>query len=165
MSSTDLSPPAEFRRSDRPSFIGQVWAGFGTAVAWLDGHGRMAWFAAIVASFIVAPPLGVVLLLFVIGTGRMFSRHRDHSWGRACASRSARRDAVRSAGMAMRSSGNAAFDTYKAETLRRLEDEQRAFEDFLTRLREAKDKAEFDQFMDERARKARNGQDGDQDAA
>jgi hypothetical protein len=40
--------------------------------------------------------------------------------------------------------------------LRRLEEEQRAFEDFLARLREAKDKAEFDQFMDARARKPRN---------
>lgn len=55
---------------------------------------------------------------------------------------------------AMRSSGNAAFDAYKTETLRRLEEEQENFEAFLTRLREAKDKAEFDQFMDDRARKA-----------
>lgn len=54
----------------------------------------------------------------------------------------------------MHSSGNSAFDSYRDETLRRLEDEQRSFEDFMQRLREAKDKAEFDQFMDERAHKA-----------
>jgi hypothetical protein len=48
------------------------------------------------------------------------------------------------------SSGNRAFDEYRAETLRRLEDEQREFHDFLVRLREAKDKAEFDQFMAQR---------------
>lgn len=48
------------------------------------------------------------------------------------------------------SSGNHAFDEYKAETLRRLEDEQREFLGFLERLRHAKDKAEFDQFMAER---------------
>jgi hypothetical protein len=47
-------------------------------------------------------------------------------------------------------SGNHAFDEYKAETLRRLEDEQREFFGFLERLRHAKDKAEFDQFMAER---------------
>jgi hypothetical protein len=47
-------------------------------------------------------------------------------------------------------SGNHAFDEYRAETLRRLEQEQREFQDFLTRLRTAKDKAEFDQFMSER---------------
>jgi hypothetical protein len=48
------------------------------------------------------------------------------------------------------SSGNHAFDDYKAETLRRLEDEQREFLEFLERLRHAKDKAEFDQFMADR---------------
>lgn len=53
------------------------------------------------------------------------------------------------------SSGNSAFDAYKAETLRRLEEEQAAFEGFLNRLREAKDKQEFDAFMDDRARTPR----------
>jgi hypothetical protein len=48
------------------------------------------------------------------------------------------------------SSGNRAFDEYRAETLRRLEDEQKEFAAFLDRLRFAKDKAEFDQFMTER---------------
>jgi hypothetical protein len=51
---------------------------------------------------------------------------------------------------APRSSGNHAFDEYRTETLRRLEEEQREFRDFLDRLRFAKDKAEFDQFMAER---------------
>jgi hypothetical protein len=49
-----------------------------------------------------------------------------------------------------RSSGNRAFDEYRAETLRLLEEEQRDFHDFLDRLRHAKDKTEFDQFMAER---------------
>lgn len=44
-------------------------------------------------------------------------------------------------------SGNRTFDEYRADTLRRLEQEQREFQDFLARLRMAKDKAEFDQFM------------------
>ena len=48
------------------------------------------------------------------------------------------------------SSGNHAFDEYRAETLRRLEEEQKEFTSFLDRLRFAKDKAEFDQFMAER---------------
>lgn len=48
------------------------------------------------------------------------------------------------------SSGNKAFDDYRAETLKRLEDEQREFKDFLERLRFAKDRSEFDQFMNER---------------
>jgi hypothetical protein len=48
------------------------------------------------------------------------------------------------------SSGNRAFDEYRADTLRRLEEEQKAFAAYLDRLRFAKDKAEFDQFMAER---------------
>jgi hypothetical protein len=47
-------------------------------------------------------------------------------------------------------SGNIAFDEYRAETLKRLEEEQKEFTGFLQRLRRAKDKAEFDQFMFER---------------
>lgn len=46
--------------------------------------------------------------------------------------------------------GNAAFDAYRAETLKRLEEEHREFLDFLQKLREARDKAEFDQFMQQR---------------
>jgi hypothetical protein len=46
-----------------------------------------------------------------------------------------------------RSGGNRSFDEYRAETLRRLEEEQCEFRGFLDRLRHAKDKAEFDQFI------------------
>ena len=49
-----------------------------------------------------------------------------------------------------RTSGNRAFDEYRAETLRRLEEEHRAFQEYLDRLRMAKDRAEFEQFMAER---------------
>ena len=53
------------------------------------------------------------------------------------------------------SSGNASFDAYRAEMLKRLEQEQGRFEDFLHRLRDAKDKVEFEEFMEDRARVAR----------
>lgn len=49
------------------------------------------------------------------------------------------------------SSGNASFDAYRGNMLARLEQEQDKFEGFLTRLRDAKDKSEFDSFMEERA--------------
>ena len=48
------------------------------------------------------------------------------------------------------SSGNAAFDEYRAETIKRLEDEQKEFVEYLEKLRQAKDKQEFDQFMADR---------------
>ena len=56
------------------------------------------------------------------------------------------------------SSGNRAFDEYRTETLRRLEDEQREFREFLDRLRVAKDKTEFDAFMAERRNRPDTGQ-------
>ena len=46
--------------------------------------------------------------------------------------------------------GNHAFDEYRDETLRRLEEEAEHFKGFLDKLRMAKDKAEFEQFMTER---------------
>lgn len=48
-------------------------------------------------------------------------------------------------------SGNASFDAYRHDMLKRLEREQHNFEGFLSRLRDAKDQTEFDDFMDERA--------------
>ena len=60
------------------------------------------------------------------------------------------RDRVRGNWWGQPSSGNRAFDDYRAGTLRRLEDEQREFKEFLKRLRVAKDRAEFDEFMNDR---------------
>ena len=52
---------------------------------------------------------------------------------------------------APQTSGNASFDAYRSDMLARLETEQTHFENFLGRLRDAKDKSEFDKFMDDRA--------------
>ena len=46
--------------------------------------------------------------------------------------------------------GQSAFEEYRAETLLRLDQEQKDFQEFLGNLRTAKDKAEFDQFVAER---------------
>jgi hypothetical protein len=58
---------------------------------------------------------------------------------------------------AERSTGNRAFDAYRAEMLRRLEEDQRDFAEYLDHLRHAKDQAEFDQFLAERARRRSEG--------
>ena len=105
---------------------------------WLDERGKGAWIAAMILGFIVFWPVGLALLAYMIWSKRMFNR--------SCARRTQMR-------AAFKSSGNTAFDAYKHDTLRRLEEEQDAFEAFLQRLRDAKDKAEFDQFMDERTEK------------
>lgn len=41
------------------------------------------------------------------------------------------------------SSGNAAFDQFRDETLRRLEEEQKGFGEFMERLKRARDQEEF----------------------
>jgi hypothetical protein len=114
------------------------------AELWLDERGKGAWIAAMVLGFIFIWPVGLALLGYMIWSKRMFNGN--------CA----RRRMHHLHHHNFRSSGNSAFDAYKAETLRRLEDEQAAFESFLQRLREAKDKTEFDQFMEDRARDAQS---------
>lgn len=123
----------------------------------LDSYGKPAWIALTVLGFMVWWPLGLAILAFSIGSGRMgCSRHREFgNWQEQ--GRAAFRDAFDgrwgrggSWGRGFRPSGNRAFDEYREETLRRLEDEEREFKDFLERLRQAKDKAEFDQFMADR---------------
>ena len=52
--------------------------------------------------------------------------------------------------------GNASFDAYRTDMMERLEKEQDNFENFLERLRSAKDKGEFDQFMEDRAEAAKS---------
>ena len=54
---------------------------------------------------------------------------------------------------AQKTSGNASFDAYRSDMIERLEVEQENFENFLGRLRDAKDKSEFDDFMDARAKR------------
>jgi hypothetical protein len=101
---------------------------FSACENWMDRRGKGAWIAAMILGFIF------------FWSDRMFSK--SHSCSRSKSFY--RRDA---------SSGNAAFDAYKADTLRRLEEEQQQFEAFMNRLRAAKDQSEFDEFMKDRSRK------------
>ncbi len=129
---------------------GGITTWFRRATDWLDSKGRGAWIGAMVLGFVFVWPVGLALVFYITLTNRwskdMFNRS-------ACAHR---RGAHHWGPQAMKPSGNSAFDAYKAEMLRRLEDEQTAFEGFLQRLRDAKDKSEFDAFMDDRARASRD---------
>jgi hypothetical protein len=117
-------------------------------------------------------PLGLLMLGFLIARGRFgFWRHyagdgpmldwqhRGDRWERKIARMQDKMERMRGRMDRFRSrsdwfgpasSGNNAFDEYRSETLKRLEDEQREFKEFLGRLRFAKDRAEFDQFMADR---------------
>ena len=145
-----------------------------TLVDRIDDFGRTGWIAVTVLSFMLFWPVGLVVLGFLYGSGRMGCWHHDQGdrWQRR-ADRMQRgidrmqqgMERMQAAAERFRgawqsrpaqgpgpqgSSGNRAFDEYRADTLRRLEDEQREFMEFLDRLRHAKDKGEFDQFMAER---------------
>jgi hypothetical protein len=124
----------------------------------------------IVLGFLWWWPVGLLLLGFMIarrksgwrrlhyaGDGHMFDReHGCGRWERKMTRMRDKMEIMRSRMDSVRSgrdwfgpstSGNRAFDDYRAETLKRLEEEQREFKDFLDHLRVAKDRAEFDQFM------------------
>jgi len=130
----------------------------------IDDYGRPAWIALMVVAFILFWPLGLAVLAFLLWSGRMAcSRHgswsdesRRERFERKLSRMRERFEAWtgeradRGAAQTFRPSGNRAFDEYRAETLRRLEEEAGEFRSFLDRLRMAKDKAEFDQFMTER---------------
>jgi Protein of unknown function (DUF2852) len=128
---------------------------------WLDARGRKAWIISMVLGFIVFWPVGLALLAYMIWGKKMFGRtcnqthHNDRRdrWA-AKMERKFERASGGRATYSYGSSGNAAFDSYKDDMLRRLEAEQTAFEAFLQRLRDAKDKSEFDAFMEDRARTA-----------
>ena len=107
----------------------------------LDEYGKGAWIALIIFGFWAFWPLGLVALMFVLFSGRA------RAW--RCGGRGKWHN-MEVRGRGWRTSGNAAFDEYRTETIRRLEDEQKEFVEYLEKLRQAKDKAEFDQFMADR---------------
>ncbi len=118
----------------------------------VDEYGKGAWIALTVLGFCVFWPLGLATLVFLMYSGRtrawkMESRGRwyNTSNGGGCGWGGGWKR-----GSSFGSSGNVAFDEYRRETLKRLEEEQREFTEYLDRLRAAKDKSEFEQFMAER---------------
>jgi hypothetical protein len=115
---------------------------------------------AMVAGFVVFWPLGFIALFLKWKNGEMWrgSSGTAAPWsGFKAPDFSGWNAGWKTQSYGFAGSGNAAFDAYKREQLkrldeerRRLEDEQRAFRDFLERLRQAKDQDEFDRFMAER---------------
>ena len=95
----------------------------------LDEFGKPAWIALTVLGFAVWWPLGLATLAFAIGSGRMMCGMRgrlgrwyntDGDWGHGGGRH-------RRWGARAHTNGNRAFDDYRDETLRRLEEEEREF--------------------------------------
>jgi hypothetical protein len=123
----------------------------GNIVAKIDDYGMAAWIGVMVLSFILFWPVGLAVLAFLIWSGRMacWKHCRAGRWHHEFKERARERWH----GGGRNSSGNWAFDEYRGEMLKRLEEEQEEFKQFLERLRHAKDKSEFDQFMADRGRR------------
>ncbi len=120
----------------------------------LDEVPKAAWIALIILAFIVFWPVGLGLLIYLKWSGRMSCwKHGRYGRWYTPDGRDARqefREWKRRHRWGRPSSGNVAFDEYREETLRKLDDEQREFREYLDKLRSAKDRAEFDQFMADR---------------
>jgi len=118
----------------------------------IDEYGKPAWIVLMVLGFIVFWPIGLGILGYLIWSGRMGCCrkggpgrwHNEDKRASAGGFSGWRRD------HRTPTSGNRAFDDYREQTLKRLEDEHEEFMGFLKNLRHARDKAEFDQFMAER---------------
>ncbi|CAN5288856.1 DUF2852 domain-containing protein [soil metagenome] len=108
-----------------------------------------------VLGFMFFWPLGFIMLAFIIW-GDRWGGFRQHfaemrrDWGSACGPRSGGQGP----------SGNSAFDDYRAQELRRLDEERqklegerREFEDYVRNLRRARDQEEFERFRRERPAK------------
>ena len=96
---------------ERRSLMNTAVRGLERARDWLDERGRVAWIAAMVIGFVLFWPIGLALLAYMIWSKRM-----GCNWGR---------HHHRHRGMGR--TGNTAFDAYREETLKRLEEERDAF--------------------------------------
>ncbi|HZY69065.1 MAG TPA: DUF2852 domain-containing protein [Devosia sp.] len=117
--------------------------------------------ALMVLGFVVWWPLGLAMLAYILW-GEMFGgsaekaeawAHKSKAWCRDQNFKSHKYGSWRSGS----GSGNAAFDDYRAEQLKRLEEERKrldeeinAFHEYMRNLRMAKDREEFDRFMRDR---------------
>ncbi len=144
-------------------------------IARIDGFGRPAWIVLMVLGFIVYWPIGLAVLAYIIWSGRMgcgwhgrpggdieqwrqravervnrAAQHWEHTRTRWEERRERRQRWGGPRGGGLHETGNRAFDEYRAEALRRLEEEAGEFRAFLERLRMARDRAEFDEYMKER---------------
>ena len=122
--------------------------------------------ALMVLGFIIFWPLGLAMLAYILW-GERFGGSAERaeewvkskkSWAKGC------RNHYRGH---RHSSGNVAFDSYREEQLKRLEEERRRldeeiaeFQEYMRNLHMARDREEFDRFMRERGERRHDQNDG-----
>ena len=104
----------------------------------LENIGKPVWLALMVVGFVWWWPAGIAILAYLAWTGRLGAWISIKPWASS-----------------FYGSGNAAFDEHRSAVLSQLEQEQSDFGEFITNLKKAKDRAEFDQFVSRRKRKAK----------
>jgi hypothetical protein len=149
MANTADANTAQFDKWGRPEWAGRPSDNFDSrGFGWHPGR-----IIVTIAAFIIWWPLGLAILAYSLWSRNMgcWSNDRHGRWAdkmdRMQFKMERMRDRMERRGQFASSSGNRAFDDYRTETLRRLEEEQVEFKNFLDRLRHAKDKEEFDAFM------------------
>ena len=131
-------------------------------LAKLDEFGAVAWLAVAAAAALISWPLGLATFAYLAGSGRLYSWRDGRGrlpggWLNLGGGSVGSTPDGTGRGSRAPSSVNQAFDAYRADAISRLEEEGREFQTFLDRLRQARDKAEFDAFMaDRRGRPAGN---------
>ena len=108
-----------------------------------------------VLGFILFWPLGLAMLAYILW-GEYFGGSREKAENWISKQKNWARERRYRSG-SWQTSGNAAFDDYRAEQLKRLEEERRRldddvreFQDYMHNLRKARDREEFDRFMRDR---------------
>lgn len=102
----------------------------------LDNVGKPVWIVLMILGFVFFWPVGLAVFVYMVWAGK-FGKTIWFPWARS-----------------FWSSGNQAFDEHHTEVLRKLQDERDAFDKFIDDLSKAKDKSEFDNFMNARNQKA-----------
>lgn len=112
---------------------------------------------AMVAGFVVFWPLGLLALFLKWKNGEMWRGASDAKAPWANFKKPDFQAWKSATSYGFSGSGNEAFDDYKREQYKRLdeerrklEEEQKAFREFVEKVRRAKDQDEFDRFMTER---------------
>src|SRR5437868_5841837 len=91
---------------------------------------KPAWIALMILGFVLFWPIGLAILAYLLWSRRMGCWKRGN-WDEMRQARERwRGQCGRSGWHRQETSGNSAFDEYRAETLRRLEEEQKEFLDF-----------------------------------
>lgn len=123
--------------------------------------------ALMVLGFIIFWPLGLAMLAYILwgenfgGSSEKAERfvNKQKDWANNFRHKSHR--------YSRHSSGNAAFDDYRNEQMKRLDEERRRlddevheFDEYMHNLHKARDREEFDRFMRNRGSNSNNSNDG-----